>query len=188
MSLIELLLIAIALGMDCFTVSLTCGILQRRMGWQAMGMATLFGLFQGMMLLIGWAATSLFSQVLASYDHWIAFLLLSFLGVNMIREGRKPACERRFDPSRLVILLMLAVATSIDALAVGCSFIAMGVRSWAEILLSAGIVGLGSFVLSLFGKYIGIKMGNKFNWPASEMGGAILIIIGIKVLITHLWS
>jgi len=186
MSFIEALLLAVALAMDCFTVSITCGIIQRKMGKQVLAMAFLFGLFQSLMPLLGWLAANLFSKQITAYDHWVAFGLLVLLGGKMIWEGFRKEEHTAFNPSRPVILVTLAVATSIDALAVGFSFIGMGMRSIPEIVKPVVTIGIMSFLFSIFGKYIGVKLGRRFNWPAEQIGGGILIMIGLKVLIEHL--
>ena len=186
MSVIETLLVAVALAMDCFTVSITCGIIQRRMGRQAVAMALLFGFFQALMPVLGWLAANLFSKQITAYDHWVAFGLLVLLGGKMIWEGSRPAEEAAFNPSKPVILLTLAIATSIDALAVGFSFIGMGMRQMADIVFPTVAIGIVSFLFSLAGKYIGVTLGRHFNWPAEQIGGGILIMIGLKVLIEHL--
>lgn len=186
MSFIEALLLAVALAMDCFTVSITCGIIQRRMGRQALAMALLFGFFQALMPLLGWLAANLFSKQITAYDHWVAFGLLTLLGGKMIWEGFQEKEHTAFNPSRPAILVTLAIATSIDALAVGFSFIGMGLRSIAEIVMPVATIGITSFLFSIFGKYVGVSLGRRFNWPAEQIGGSILILIGLKVLIEHL--
>ncbi len=184
-------MLAVALAMDCFTVSITCGLIQRRMGAQVLVMAFFFGLFQGLMPLIGWLTASLFSQQISAFDHWVAFGLLAFLGGKMIWEGCKSKKEDetpRFNPSRLVVILTLAVATSIDALAVGFSFVGMGLLECSQILLPVVAIGVVSFLFSVFGKFIGVRLGHRFDWPAEQLGGVILIIIGIRVLAEHLMA
>lgn len=187
MGFVETVLLAVALAMDCFTVSITCGIIQRRMGRQALAMAFLFGFFQALMPYVGWEVAALFSRQISAYDHWVAFGLLAFLGGRMIWNGRHPEKESsHFNSSRPVVLLTLSLATSIDALAVGFSFIGMGVRSLAGALFPVSVIGIVSFLFSLFGKYIGVKLGRRFDWPAEQLGGAILLVIGLKVLLQHL--
>ena len=186
MTIVEISLIAIALGLDCFTVSITCGIIQRRMGGQVWAMSFLFGLFQGVMALLGWLITDGFSGVIQAYDHWVAFSILLLLGAKMIWEGFRPNKNQHFNPSKISVLLLLSVATSIDALAVGCSFVGMGIRSFSWVWFPVFLIGMTSFVLSFFGKYIGVKIGHRLNWPAEQIGGAILILIGLKILMQHL--
>ena len=186
MGVVESFLIAIALAMDCFTVSITCGIIQRRMGTQAWGMALMFGVFQAGMAFIGWSIVGMFTDAIQAYDHWVAFSLLGLLGGKMIWEGMHPKVDHRFNPSRFIVLLMLSIATSIDALAVGCSFVGMGFHSCLTIIFPVIMIGLVSFLLSLLGKYIGVKIGHRLNWPTEQIGGVILILIGLKVLIEHI--
>lgn len=180
-------LLALALAMDCFTVSLTCGIIQKRMGRQAVAMALTFGAFQGGMTLLGWAVAASFSRYISGVDHWFAFLLLAFLGGKMIWEGMhaeqgKPC----FNPSKPATLLTLAVATSVDALAVGFSFTCMGFSRLAAVFYPVGMIAAVSLLMSLAGKYIGVTVGRRVNWPAEQIGGVVLILIGLKVLLEHL--
>ena len=124
MTTIEIWLLAVGLAMDCFAISIASGIMLKRTLWRPMlMMAFFFGLFQAGMPLIGWACASTFSHLIEDVDHWIAFGILAFLGVRMVRESfKEEECRQDFDPTRLKVVLMLAVATSIDALAVGVSF------------------------------------------------------------------
>ena len=186
MTYFDAFLLALALAMDCFTVSITCGILQRRMGAQVWLMAFLFGLFQAVMPWIGWQLTWLFEQQISNFDHWIAFSLLMFLGLKMCWDARKPEEKQHYNPSHLGVLLMLAVATSIDALSVGVSFWGMGLKKMEMLLMPLLQIGLVSFVLSVIGKYIGVKVGRRVNFRAGYLGGVLLIFIGCKVLAEHL--
>ena len=189
MNLFEMLLLGVALAMDCFTVSITCGAIQKRMGRQVWAMAVAFGFFQGLMPFIGWAAADLLKGHIEAYDHWIAFGLLVGLGVKMIIEGieeGKKGEHTHLDPSKIWVIATLAVATSIDALAVGFSFVAMGVSTYCDIALAMLTIAFTSFIATLLGKYIGVKLGRRFNWPMEQIGGTILILIGIRVLCQHL--
>lgn len=189
MTSLEIWLLAVSLAMDCFTVSITSGIIMRRICWRTFFvMAFFFGLFQAAMPLIGWFAASRFSHLIEDYDHWIAFGLLAFLGGRMIKEsfnGEEDKCC--FDPTSLKVVLALAVATSIDALAIGISFAFVGMNSFSSILSSIAIIGLASFVLSLAGSLLGVFCGKRFNLRMELWGGLVLIIIGIKILIEHLF-
>ena len=130
MSTLEIWLLAVSLAIDCFTVSVTSGIILRRIQWRTfLKMAFFFGFFQALMPLIGWFGASRFNHLIESYDHWIAFALLAFLGIRMIREHFKDSEECSFDPTSLKVILTMAVATSIDALAVGISFAFTGFNS-----------------------------------------------------------
>ena len=185
---LELWLLAVGLAMDCFAVSIASGILLGRARWRAMlTMAFFFGFFQALMPLIGWAAASLFSHLIEEVDHWVAFGILGFLGVRMIREGLKPAdCRESFDPTRLFVVFTFAIATSIDALAVGVSFAFVGVEG---ILPAVAIIGFVSFVLSLAGLFFGIRCGCGLarKLRAEVLGGVILVCIGCKILVEHLF-
>lgn len=188
MGYFELCLLAMAMAMDCFTVSITCGIIQRRMGRQAWAMALSFGLFQAFMPLLGWLTATLFSRQIEEYDHWVVFGLLAFLGGKMIWDGCHPEEEEpKFNPSSPLVLLTLSVATSIDALAVGFSFVGMGLRTYSAIAVAVTVIGLMSFLFSLLGKNIGVRIGRRFDWPAEQLGGCILIFIGLRVLVEHIW-
>lgn len=187
MGIIGFLFLAVALAMDCFSVSLTCGMIQKRMGRQALAMAFFFGFFQALMPFIGWLAADIFKHQIDAYDHWIAFGLLAFIGGRMcLSSGDADDGHPRFNPSSLKVILTLAVATSIDALAVGFSFIGFGIHETAETFVPLLIIGLVSFVMSLLGKFIGVRLGRRFTIPAEKLGGLILIAIGIKVLLEHL--
>ncbi|MBR4936560.1 MAG: manganese efflux pump [Bacteroidaceae bacterium] len=186
MTYFDAFLLALALAMDCFTVSITCGILQRRMGAQVWLMAFLFGLFQAVMPWIGWQLTGLFEQQISNFDHWIAFSLLMFLGLKMCWDARNPEEKQHYNPSHLGVLFMLAVATSIDALSVGVSFWGMGLKKMEMLLMPLLQIGVVSFVLSVIGKYIGVKVGRCVNFRAGYLGGVLLIFIGCKVLAEHL--
>ena len=130
MTTLEIWLLAISLAMDCFTVSITSGIIMRRICWRTFFiMAFFFGLFQAVMPLIGWFAASRFSHLIEDYDHWIAFGLLAFLGGRMIKESFSNEDKRCFDPTKLKVVVTLAIATSIDALAIGISFALRASRS-----------------------------------------------------------
>ena len=183
MNLFEITILAIALAMDCLTVSIVSGIILREKSWKViLRMGFLFGFFQAMMPCIGWLGISSFAEAIEVYDHWIAFALLTFLGANMIREAFKPEEEHHFNPARLATQLTLAVATSIDALAVGVSFAFIQVKLWSSVL----IIGLTTFVFSVLGVKIGNVFGSKYEKSAGIIGGIILILIGLKILLEHL--
>ena len=188
MTILDLILLSVALAMDCFTVSITSGLIQRRLVLKTMLVtALMFGLFQALMPMIGWIGMSFFSDALVRWDHWIAFGLLAFLGGRMILSGLKPNDEEKtFDPARFSTTVTMAVATSIDALAVGLSFGCSGYDTLASILLPVIIIGIGSFLFSVAGFMIGAFAGKRINFPVEIIGGIILIGIGIKILIEHL--
>lgn len=188
---LETWLLAVGLAMDCFAVSIASGILLKHARLRPMlVMAISFGFFQGLMPLLGWIGASFFSHLIESIDHWIAFSILLFLGGRMALESFKDEdCKQEFDPTKLKVVLALAVATSIDALAVGVSFAFLGIKDCAAILPPIGIIGFVSFVLSMIGLMFGIRFGCGIarKLRAELWGGIILIIIGTKILIEHLF-
>ena len=188
MSTLEIWLLAISLAMDCFSVSITSGIILRRVLWKTfLTIAFFFGLFQGLMPVIGWFAASRFQHLIENYDHWIAFGVLFLLGARMIKESFKDEEEEHhFNPTRLPVILTLAVATSIDALAVGISFAFTGMTTWRSILDPVLIIGFVSFIFSIIGCLIGVYFGKRVNLRAELWAGIILIGIGVKILIEHL--
>lgn len=184
MSILELLLIAVGLSMDAFAVSICKGLSMNRM---ELGKALLcgawFGVFQALMPIIGYFAGKHFADAVASVDHWIVFLLLALIGGNMIREAKNP--EEDVDPSFGVLnMFLLAVATSIDALAVGVSFAFLRMNIW----ISALIIGCTTLIISIAGVKIGNVFGLKYKSKAEIAGGIILILIGLKILVEHLVS
>lgn len=188
---LEIWLVAIGLAMDCFAVSIASGIILKRTHWRAMlVMAFCFGFFQALMPLIGWTCASMFAHLIEDVDHWIAFAILAFLGGRMVKESFKDEeCKNEYNPRSLKVVLAFAIATSIDALAVGVSFAFLGAKSLSDILPDVGIIGFVSFALSmiglLFGIYCGCGVARKLR--AELLGGCILIIIGIKILVEHLF-
>ncbi len=191
MNPLDIWMLAIALAMDCFTVSMVSGVIVRRWLWSMiLRMAFLFGLFQALMPLIGWLATNHFSEQLEVIDHWIAFGLLAFIGGKMIRDSFGEEVEEQFNPKNLQTQLILAVATSIDALAIGISFACTGYRDIIQIANPLWIIGLVSFLFSMFGYQLGVRFGKSIarRLKPELLGGIILIAIGIKILITHLMA
>lgn len=187
MNTTEIGLLGVALAMDCFTVSIVGGIVTRRFVWRPMlTMALAFGVFQGGMILLGYLGTSFFRQFLEPVDHWIAFGLLAYLGVRMILEDFRKEEERTFNPLDYKVILTMAVATSIDALAVGISFAFLRTGGLMSVVPPAGLVGLISFLFTLAGLAIGIGVGRKLRLPVEALGGCILIAIGVRILVEHL--
>lgn len=177
MSISEIILIGIALSMDAFAVSLSSGMVYTKLNWgQKLSMPVAFGLFQGFMPVLGYFLGSLFSDFITKWDGPVALVILGFIGINMIKDGL--VSEEAKEPKKLTIgaLLFQAVATSIDAFAVGVTFAA----GEANIFTAAPIVALTTFVLSLIAVLIGEKVGEKLGDRAEILGGIILIIIGIK--------
>ena len=199
MSILELWLLAVALAMDCFTVSIVFGVLLRKIEWRTiLVVAFLFGLFQAMMPLAGWLATNSFSSLIEDYDHWIAFGLLAFLGGRMIKEsfsddeeeGEAEAEAKHINPRKLKMQLVFAVATSIDALAVGISFTCLGFNTISSLSLPLLIIGFVSLAFSIVGSLLGIRFGKgvEKRLKPELLGGIVLIIIGVRVLCEHLFG
>lgn len=190
MTLTDILLLSVALAMDCFTFSIVSGVILRNRVWRVMlQTALLFGMFQAAMPLLGWLATSSLSQYIEAYDHWIAFGLLLYLGIGMIREAWKPdEMPHSFRPENLRTQLVQAVATSIDALAVGISMAMTGYQSVNQLVMPLFIIGLGSFLFSIGGFLLGIRFGRSIRHRLKPelLGGIILLFIGFKILLSHL--
>lgn len=189
MTHIEVWFMALALAMDCFVVSIASGIIFKRPFWKPMlTMAFLFGFFQALNPFLGWWGTDLFRDIIGCIDHWIAFAILAFLGVRMIIESFKEEEKKHFNPRSYKVIFTLAIATSIDALAVGISFSCMGYQTATSLCYPLTIIFLVSFVLSLVGLGLGLKFGKGFGEKlhAEMWGGIILLLIGGRVLIEHL--
>lgn len=187
MGIIELLLLAVSLSMDAFAVSVCQGLSMKAINKKKTLMIGLyFGGFQALMPLIGWALGTQFEKYITSIDHWIAFILLSIIGANMIIEAFKKDDDEVNTTNGDIInhkeLLMLAIATSIDALTIGIMFAFLKVN----IVQSISIIGVCTFILSMIGVCIGNKFGAKYKNKAEFVGGLILILIGLKVLLEHL--
>lgn len=182
MSLIELLFIAMGLSMDAFAVSIGKGLsvchLRPR---HSMSVGLWFGGFQALMPLIGYALGASFASMVSDYDHWIAFVLLGIIGGNMIKEAFSK--EEKGDPDfSFKTMLVMAIATSIDALAIGVSFAFLGVN----ILTAAIVIGLTTFCFSVAGIRIGNLFGCRYKSKSEFIGGLVLIIIGAKILLEHI--
>jgi len=183
MTFFELFLLGLGLSMDCFAVSLTIGTTHKLHWRDILKMALLFGIFQGVMPLIGWAIGSSFKSLIQSIDHWLAFGILAFIGFRMIVESfRLKKSKKILDISKISVLVSLAVATSIDALATGVGFGFIQVNILKAIL----IITIITFIVTI----IGARLGSKSNviparW-AELVGGIVLILIGLKILLNHL--
>lgn len=207
----EIFLTGLSLSADACAVAMCKGVEMKKFIWKyALLIALCFGLFQALMPLIGWAVASSFAEYITEADHWIAFALLAFLGVKMFADGiasekehraskrapaaRSPLVElsspsvvlvpQRAETLRLGVrtLLVMSVATSIDALAVGVSFAFLSVNIWTAIAL----IGCTTFVISFAGVFVGTKAGGKFRGKAELAGGILLFLIGLKILLEHL--
>ena len=183
MSFPELLILAVGLAMDAFAVAVCKGLSLRTLKQQqALLVGVWFGLFQALMPALGWLLGSAFSGLVQSVDHWMAFVLLSIIGGNMIREGLQ-GDDENCDPSlSFGVMLLLAVATSIDALAVGITFAFLNV----SILLAVALIGVVTFTISAVGVKMGNLFGARYKSKAEFFGGAVLILIGLKILLEHL--
>ena len=183
MGISELLLIGIGLSMDAFAVSIGKGLSTKSLTPRHyLSVGVWFGGFQALMPIVGFLLGVSFASLVESFDHWIAFVLLGVIGSNMIRESLKgDECEIHPDFSARA-MFMLAIATSIDALAVGVSFAFLQI----DILPAASIIGVTTFILSMIGLRIGNIFGCRFKSKAEFVGGVVLIIIGIKILAEHL--
>ena len=186
MGFAELFLIGVGLSMDAFAVAVCKGLGMRKLRVrQMLVIALFFGGFQALMPLLGWFLGSQFAAYITNFDHWIAFLLLCFIGGKMIQESRSaeanacPAGSERLD---LRELLLLSVATSIDALAVGITFSFLSVRIVPAVLL----IGCTTFLLSIAGVLAGNFFGSKYKNTAELAGGIILVGMGVKILVEHL--
>ena len=182
MGFIELLLIAVGLSMDAFAVSVCKGLSVKKVGVKHAALAGLyFGGFQFLMPVIGYLLGFRFESVIETVDHWVAFVLLAFIGGNMIKESFGKA-EELNDDFGVKTMLLMAIATSIDALAVGVTFAFLEV----QILPAAGLIGVTTFLLSFAGIYIGNVFGARYKSKAELAGGIILVLIGLKILLEHL--
>lgn len=186
--LVEFLLLGVGLAMDAFAVSICKGLAMRKVNKkQAVIIALFFGGFQAIMPVIGWLLCKGFQTYIEAFDHWIAFALLAFIGMKMIIETLSEkeediVVEKMEPPLDMKEMFMLAIATSIDALAVGISLAALD----RPIVESATIIGVVTFIISIVGVYIGNFFGNRYKKRAELAGGIILVLIGVKILCEHM--
>lgn len=184
MGIVELILIGVGLAMDAFAVSICKGLsMKKKINYKkALIVALYFGLFQGGMPLIGYALGVSFEQIVLSIDHWIAFILLSVIGIGMIKESLGDEEESLNDKVDFKTMVVLAIATSIDALAIGVTFAFLNVN----IIFASLLICIITFAISYFGVVFGNKFGDKFGSKAELVGGIILILMGLKILLEHL--
>ena len=183
MSILEIGLIGLGLAMDAFAVSVCKGLSMKKFDIKKMIIIGLyFGLFQFLMPIIGYFLGSSFEEIVKSVDHWIAFTLLGLIGISMIKDSFDDEVEKRNDKIDFKTMLFLAIATSIDALAVGITFAFYHVN----LLISSSFIGVITFVLSSIGVRLGFRFGDKFQNKAELVGGMILILIGFKILLEDL--
>ena len=182
---ITFLLIGIGLSFDSFAVSVSCGLLKREIKFmQAAVIAISLAFFQAFFPVIGWLIGSTLKNLIESVDHWIAFGLLAFIGIKMMIEGIKPdGTLKNFNPFKFSVLIGLSVATSIDALVVGLSFGFLDI----PILIPVLIIGIVTFIASMLGMLFGKYIPAKRSHQSLIVGGIILVLIGIKILVEHLW-
>lgn len=195
MSTWDVWLLGIALAMDCFAVSIATGVSTHRvLLWPMARQSLLFGLFQGGMLILGFGCMAKFQGYVEDFDHWIAFGLLAYLGLKMIYESfteKKPSkkttgsSRKKKEVLTMTATVIMAVATSIDAMTVGISMACLANITLMLICHYALIVALCSLVFSALGLCIGICGSQKSNWHIEAIGGVILLVIGIKILIEH---
>lgn len=188
MTFIELFLIGVGLSMDAFAAAICQGLSMTRIKWgHALTVGLYFGGFQALMPFIGWMLGSQFADRIQQYDHWIAFILLALIGGNMIREAlsgdeedaAQAETDLRLDHKKL---FLMAIATSIDALAIGVTFAFLE----TAILPAIGIIGCTTFCISVAGVAVGCWFGARYKKRAEITGGAILVLLGIKILLEHL--
>lgn len=183
MNLILIFSVAIGLAMDAFAVSIASGAGYKELHIRhTVRIAFFFGAFQAIMPLIGYLAGQASMQYITNYDHWISFAILTFIGGKMAYESFQLEKATK-NPAKIEILLVLAIATSIDALAVGFTLSLIKV----PVLIAVAIIGVITFILSLIGIYLGKKVGHLFENKIELIGGIILICIGLKILLQHLW-
>lgn len=191
----ELFVLAVGLSMDAFAVAVCKGLAVKRVtGRQALWVGLWFGGFQALMPLLGFLLANSFSQAIEAFDHWIAFLLLLFIGGNMVREALSSQAEEVSGDLSPKSMLLLAIATSIDALAAGISLVAVvrlplfegGALNLSSIWVAIALIGLVTFTLSAVGLWIGNRFGSKYEKRSELFGGAILILLGVKILLEHL--
>ena len=188
MGFIELFLVGVGLSMDAFAVSICKGLGMKRLNMkQALVIGLFFGGFQALMPFLGWALGTQLADLITPIDHWIAFILLAVIGGKMLldafRGGEEDeAAEAKDAKLDLKELFMLAIATSIDALAVGITFAFLGV----DIVFAIVVIGLTTFVISVAGVAVGHAFGARYEKGATIVGGVVLILIGLKILLEHL--
>lgn len=183
MGVLELLLLSIGLAMDAFAVSICKGISMRKMNWKkAIIIGLYFGGFQALMPTLGYFLGTAFQSLITSVDHWIAFVLLGIIGGEMIKESFEIDSENQNDDVSFKTMIILAIATSIDALAVGITFAFLNVN----LGLAVNLIGIITFILAVAGTKIGNRFGDKYEKKAEFVGGVILILLGVKILLEHL--
>lgn len=183
MGIIELIVLSIGLAMDAFAVSICKGLSMPRMKWKnAIIIGAYFGYFQALMPALGYLLGFNFQDRISNIDHWVAFILLGVIGINMIKEAISKDNDVHNDSVKFKDMIVLAIATSIDALAVGITFAFLNVN----LILAISLIGIITFIISVLGVKVGNIFGDKYEKKAEFMGGIILILLGIKILLEHL--
>ena len=183
MGITEVALIGVGLAMDAFAVSICKGLAMKKMNWEkAIIVGLYFGIFQALMPVVGYFLGTTFESLITKIDHWIAFILLILIGTNMLKEAFGSDCENCNDSVDFKTMILLAIATSIDALAIGITFGFLNVN----LPLSITIIGIITFLLCVIGVKVGNKFGDKYQKKAETAGGIILILMGLKILLEHL--
>ena len=187
MGIIEVVILAISLSMDAFAVALCKGLALKKLNIKScLIVGAWFGAFQGRMPLIGYLLGSTFASKITAIDHWIAFVLLAIIGGNMIKESLDKDCEKTDDSLGAKTMLVMAIATSIDALAVGVSFAFTDFEPDWFVYIAFVLIGIITFTLSAIGVKVGNIFGTKYKSKSEFAGGAILIILGLKILLEGL--
>lgn len=194
MELFDLLILAVGLSMDAFAVSICKGLALGRASWkQSAWVGLWFGGFQALMPLLGFLLANSFHSVISTFDHWIAFVLLLIIGGSMIKEALSGDEEETNGDLRIKAMLLLAIATSIDALAAGISLVAVvelplfaaGSLQWNSIGVAVACIGLVTFLFSTVGVKVGARIGGRYGKKAELLGGGILMLLGLKILLEH---
>lgn len=179
----DMLFVAIGLSSDTFAVSVSTGLAVNRLRFlQAFRIAIVLAFFQGLMPLLGWLGGKQVEQYVSHLDHWIAFVLLTALGIKMLSETLKHKSSKDFNPMMLPVLIGMAIATSIDALVVGVSFAFLEI----DIFSAAVLIGFVTFLAAMIGMLLGKNVSGKFGKRVELLGGIVIIAIGLKILISHL--
>lgn len=183
MGIIELIVLSIGLAMDAFAVSICKGLSMPRMKWKnAIIIGLYFGYFQALMPALGYLLGVNFQDRISNIDHWVAFILLAVIGINMIKEAISKDNDVHNDSIKFKDMIILSIATSIDALAVGITFAFLNVN----LILAISLIGIITFIISVLGVKVGNIFGDKYEKKAEFAGGIILILLGIKILLEHL--
>ncbi len=183
MEIYALFLLAIGLSFDTFAVSISCGLIEKNIKFlRASRIAVIFAIFQAVMPIIGWMLGLSIKKYIAQVDHWIAFGLLSLVGIKMIYDSFKKDEEKNFKPQDLKVILFLSIATTIDAFAIGITLAFLNVK----LFLASFIIGAVTYTASMLGMLFGKNLGSRFGKKMEIIGGLMLIFIGAKILVDHL--